>query len=214
MLGKNSLLKVPMAKLYFYYSAMNAGKSTTLLQASYNYLERGMQTLLFSAKIDTRAGSAIIHSRIGLMKEAIPFDPEFNFFEYIQKKKKSMANLRCILIDECQFLSKNQVIELTDIASTLHIAVLCYGLRTDFLGEPFEGSKYLLALAEELHEIKTICDCGKKATMNLRINPDGNAATEGNQVQIGGNESYISKCMKCYKHYIPSLRRDTLISQN
>jgi thymidine kinase len=203
-----------MAKVYFYYSAMNAGKSTTLLQASYNYLERGMQTLLFSSKIDTRAGNAVIHSRIGLMKEAIPFDLEFNFFEYIQKKKKSMANLRCILIDECQFLSKNQVIELTDIACTLNIAVLCYGLRTDFLGEPFEGSKYLLALAEELHEIKTICDCGKKATMNLRINPDGNAATEGNQVQIGGNESYVSKCMKCYKQHIPSLRRDTLISQN
>ena len=195
-----------MAKLYFYYSAMNAGKSTTLLQASYNYLERGMQTLLFSAKIDTRAGNAVIHSRIGLMKEAISFDSDFNFFEYVEEKKNIMKNLKCILIDECQFLNKQQVIQLTDIASMFNIAVLCYGLRTDFLGEPFEGSKYLLALAEEIIEIKTICNCGKKATMNMRLDSQGNVATKGSQVQIGGNESYVSKCMKCFKTDIPSMK--------
>ncbi len=197
-----------MAKVYFYYSAMNAGKSTTLLQASYNYLERGMQTLLFSAKIDTRAGTAVIHSRIGLMKEAISFDNTFNFYQFVAEKQETMENLRCILIDECQFLTKDQVIELTDVASSLGIAVLCYGLRTDFLGEPFEGSKYLLAFAEELVEIKTVCNCGSKATMNLRTNEDGKAATEGSQVQIGGNETYTSKCMKCFKKEIPTMRRD------
>lgn len=203
-----------MAKLYFYYSAMNAGKSTTLLQASYNYQERGMQTLLFSAKIDTRAGVAVIHSRIGLMKEAISYDTDFNFYNYVKEKKESMDNLRCILIDECQFLSKNQVIELTDIATSLNIAVLCYGLRTDFLGEPFEGSKYLLAHAEEIIEIKTVCDCGRKATMNLRVDESGNAATKGSQVQIGGNETYTSKCMKCFKEQIPSMRRDNATAIN
>ncbi len=197
-----------MAKVYFYYSAMNAGKSTTLLQASYNYLERGMQTLLFSAKIDTRAGTAVILSRIGLMKEAISFDNTFNFYQFVAEKQETMENLRCILIDECQFLTKDQVIELTDVASSLGIAVLCYGLRTDFLGEPFEGSKYLLAFAEELVEIKTVCNCGSKATMNLRTNEDGKAATEGSQVQIGGNETYTSKCMKCFKKEIPTMRRD------
>ncbi len=202
-----------MAKVYFYYSAMNAGKSTTLLQASYNYLERGMQTLLFSAQIDTRAGSAVIHSRIGLIKEAISFDKELNFYEYVAEKKGQMDNLRCILIDECQFLTKNQVIELTDVASRLNIAVLCYGLRTDFLGELFEGSKYLLGYAEELIEIKTVCNCGKKATMNLRTSSKGEAVTEGEQVQIGGNEAYTSKCMKCFKESIPSMRRDTCLQK-
>lgn len=202
-----------MAKVYFYYSAMNAGKSTTLLQANYNYLERGMQTLLFSTKIDTRGGNGMIHSRIGLIKEAISFTKEFNFFEYVEEKKIHMNNLKCILIDECQFLTKNQVIELTDIACKLNIAVLCYGLRSDFLGEPFEGSKYLLAVAEELVEIKTICTCGRKATMNMRLDNDGNVATEGDQVQIGGNETYISKCMKCYKEKVASFRRDNLLER-
>ena len=202
-----------MAKVYFYYSAMNAGKSTTLLQASYNYLERGMQTLLFSAKIDTRAGIAVIHSRIGLIKDAIAFDKNLNFFEYVAKNKEQMDNLRCILIDECQFLTKNQVIELTDVAARLNIAVLCYGLRTDFLGELFEGSKYLLGYAEELIEIKTVCNCGRKATMNLRTSSAGEAVTEGEQVQIGGNEAYISKCMKCFKESIPSMRRDSCLQK-
>ncbi len=188
-----------MAKIYFYYSAMNAGKSTTLLQASYNYLERGMQTLLFSAKIDTRVGKGVIHSRIGLMKDAICFDSNFNFYEYVEERQNTMKNLKCILIDECQFLNKEQVLQLTDISVNLNIAVLCYGLRSDFRGEPFEGSKYLLAIAQELVEIKTICDCGSKATMNLRLGDDGNATVEGKQIQIGGNESYTSKCMRCFK---------------
>jgi thymidine kinase len=201
-----------MAKVYFYYSAMNAGKSTTLLQASYNYLERGMQTLLFSSKVDNRAGNGVIYSRIGLTKDAISFDCDFNFYEYVLDKKNTMENLKCILIDECQFLKKAQVIELTDIASNLNIAVLCYGLRSDFLGEPFEGSKYLLALAEELIEIKTICDCGRKATMNMRIDSDGKPQTFGEQVQIGGNQTYTSKCMKCFKKSIPSLRSDYILT--
>lgn len=200
-----------MAKLYFYYSAMNAGKSTTLLQASFNYLERGMDTLLFSPKIDTRGGTAVVHSRIGLIKDAIPFDVTFNFFSFVAKKKDALPNLRCVLIDECQFLTKEQVIQLTDVATELNVAVLCYGLRSDFLGEPFEGSKYLLTLAHELTEIKTICDCGSKATMNMRVGADGKALISGNQVQIGGNESYISKCMKCYKEAIPSFSSNKLI---
>lgn len=188
-----------MAKVYFYYSAMNAGKSTTLLQASYNYIERGMQTLLFAPKIDTRFGKTIVYSRIGLKGDAIPFDKEFDFFTCVEEKNNVMKNLRCILVDEAHFLTKEQVVQLTEIATTLNIAVLCYGLRSDFLGEPFEGSKYLLAWAEELTEIKTICDCGRKGTMNMRIDENGNPVTKGNQVQIGGNESYTSRCMKCYK---------------
>jgi thymidine kinase len=197
-----------VAKVYFYYSAMNAGKSTTLLQASYNYLERGMQTLLFAPKIDKRFGETIIYSRIGLQKEAIPFTDDFDFFSYIEEKKNIMDNLTCILVDEAQFLKKAQVAQLTDIANELGIAVLCYGLRTDFLGEPFEGSRYLLAWAEELCEIKTICNCGRKATMNMRIDAQGNPVTEGSQIQIGGNESYTSQCMKCYKKKVKSLQEE------
>ncbi len=191
-----------MAKLYFYYSAMNAGKSTTLLQASYNYQERGMQTILFAPKIDQRFGNTIIYSRIGLKQEAMPFDDLFNFFEYVEERTNTMSNLKCILVDEAHFLTKNQVKELSDIATDLGIAVLCYGLRSDFLGEPFEGSKYLLTWAEELTEIKTICQCGRKGIMNMRIDSEGNPVTQGAQVQIGGNESYVSLCMKCYKNKI------------
>lgn len=194
-----------MAKLYFYYSAMNAGKSTTLLQASYNYIERGMQTLLFGPKIDQRFGSkTLIYSRIGLKQEAIPYDDEFNFYEYTKQMKDQMENLRCVLVDEVNFLKKAQVAQLVEIATDLDIAVLCYGLRSDFLGEPFEGSKYLLAWAHELIEIKTICNCGSKATMNIRLK-DGKPVTEGDTVQVGGNESYISQCMKCYKKKIPTI---------
>lgn len=193
-----------MAKLYFYYSAMNAGKSTTLLQASYNYIERGMQTLLFAPQIDKRFGKAMVYSRIGLKQEAIPFEAQFDFFTYVKQKKGEMQNLRCILVDEAHFLTKYQVAELSDIATKLGIAVLCYGLRSDFLGEPFEGSKYLLAWAEELVEIKTICHCGRKGTMNMRIDGEGNPVTMGEQVQIGGNESYTSQCMKCYKEKVKS----------
>ena len=188
-----------MAKVYFYYSAMNAGKSTTLLQASYNYNERGMQTLIFAPKIDNRFGSAKVYSRIGLQKEAVSYDTLFDFHAYVKKQQKMMQNLRCILVDEVHFLKKAQVAELVSIAHDLNIAVLCYGLRSDFLGEPFEGSKYLLAWAEEIIEIKTICGCGRKGTMNLRIDKDGNSVQHGKQVQVGGNESYQSQCMSCFR---------------
>lgn len=188
-----------MAKVYFYYSAMNAGKSTTLLQANYNYQERGMQTLLFAPKIDNRFGHTAIYSRIGLKAEATIFGVDFNFFDFVKERAKELSNLRCILIDEAHFLKKKQVAALTEIATELNYAVLCYGLRSDFLGEPFEGSKYLLAWAEELVEIKTICVCGRKGIMNMRMDAKGNPVTVGEQIQIGGNESYTSLCMKCFK---------------
>lgn len=184
-----------MAKLYFYYSAMNAGKSTTLLQSSYNYVERGMQALLFAPCIDDRFGKVAIHSRIGLTQDANGFDENTDFFEYVLKQKEFIPHLKCVLIDEVHFLKKEQVKQLTKITNELHLPVLCYGLRSDFKGEPFEGSTYLLAWAEELTEIKTICHCGKKATMNIRIDQHGNSIEEGNQIQVGGNESYVSACM-------------------
>ncbi len=188
-----------VAKVYFYYSAMNAGKSTTLLQASYNYVERGMQTLLFAPKIDQRFGEPCVYSRIGVKQPANPFDLEFDFFSYIQNKLEELSNLRCVLVDEAHFLTKQQVFQLSEVATKLNVAVLCYGLRSDFLGEPFEGSRYLMAWAEELTEIKTICHCGSKAIMNVRIDAEGKPVTSGEQIQVGGNESYISQCMKCYK---------------
>lgn len=200
-----------MAKVYFYYSAMNAGKSTTLLQANHNYLERGMQTILFAPKIDTRFGKVSIYSRIGLMQEAEPFDAEFSFYSFVKAQKESMPNLRCILVDEAHFLKKYQVAELTEIATKLNIAVLCYGLRSDFLGEPFEGSMYLLNWSEEIVEIKTICLCGRKATMNMRIDSEGRPVTSGKQIQVGGNESYTSLCMKCFidhTHLIQNLSKE------
>ncbi len=184
-----------MAKLYFYYSAMNAGKSTTLLQSAYNYVERGMQTLLFAPSMDHQCDKIAVHSRIGLIQEANGFDENTDFYESVLTLQKTLTNLKCILIDEAHFLKKNQVKQLTQITTQLRIPVLCYGLRSDFKGEPFEGSSYLLAWAEELIEIKTICHCGKKATMNIRIDAEGRAIEDGNQVQIGGNESYISSCM-------------------
>lgn len=188
-----------MAKLYFYYSAMNAGKSTTLLQSSYNYIERGMATILFSPKIDHRFGSPTIYSRIGLKQEAIGFDKKTNIFQEVEKAINLKSNLKCVLIDEAHFLTKNQVKQLTKITTELKVPVLCYGLRSCFQGEPFEGSMYLLAWAEELVEIKTICECGGKATMNLRVDQNGDPIEEGAQVQIGGNESYISTCMKHFR---------------
>ena len=194
-----------MAKLYFYYSAMNAGKSTTLLQSSYNYRERGMQTLLFAPNFDNRFGNPAIYSRIGLMQEAILFDKEFNLFNCAKQAMESMENLRCVLLDEAHFLTKTQVMELVAIAKELSIAVLTYGLRSDFLGEPFEGSKYLLTWADELVEIKTICHCGSKATMNVRIDGQGKPVTEGQQVQIGGNDSYVSVCMKHFRQMVSTM---------
>jgi len=188
-----------MAKLYFYYSAMNAGKSTTLLQSSYNYIERGMSTLLFAPQIDQRFTEPTIYSRIGLKQQAVGFDKDLDLFEYAQESMNRLVNLKCVLIDEAHFLTKSQVKQLTKITADLGVPVLCYGLRSDFKGEPFEGSLYLLAWAEELVEIKTICHCGGKATMNLRIDKQGNAIEEGSQVQIGGNESYVSTCMRHFR---------------
>lgn len=188
-----------MAKLHFYYSAMNAGKSTTLLQSSYNYNERGMDTLLYAPMVDDRFGVGNIATRIGLQAPAIAFNDEFNIYESAESELKRNKNIKCILIDEAQFLNKKQVNELTDIADRLNIPVLAYGLRSDFMGEPFEGSSYLLALADTLIELKTICHCGKKATMNMRIDQDGNAVTAGKQIDIGGNERYVSTCRKHFR---------------
>lgn len=188
-----------MAKLYFYYSAMNAGKSTTLLQSAHNYRERGMDVLLFTPAIDDRYQQGTIQSRIGLMSEAIPFEPSFDFFQFVKSFQRKPGSLACILIDEAQFLNKQQVLQLTEICDQLHLPVLAYGLRSDYRGDLFEGSSYLLAWAEELIEIKTVCHCGRKATMNMRIDANGQKVTEGAQVHIGGNESYISTCHKHFK---------------
>ncbi len=191
-----------MAKLYFYYSAMNAGKTTTLLQSSHNYHERGMQTLLYTPVFDTRDAKGIISSRIGLRSEAITFDQDFNFFEDVKTRKPTLTNLKCVLIDEVHFASKQHVFQLTQVVDELKIPVLTYGLRTDFLGETFEGSRYLLAWADELIEIKTICHCGSKATMNARIDKDGKIVRHGEQIEIGGNDRYTSLCRKHYNNDI------------
>ncbi|OGT06401.1 MAG: thymidine kinase [Gammaproteobacteria bacterium GWE2_37_16] len=188
-----------MASLHFYYSAMNAGKSTILLQADYNYKERGMDTILFVPKVDNRYGAGKITSRIGLSAEAIAFDKTFDLFLYTNNAMRSNDKIKCVLVDEAQFLTKDQVIQLGDITDNWHIPVLAYGLRTDFCGEPFEGSKYLLAQADILLEVKTICHCGKKATMNLRIDAEGNALTKGAQIEIGGNDRYVAVCRKHFK---------------
>lgn len=188
-----------MAKLHFYYSAMNAGKSTVLLQSSHNYNERGMDTLLFVPSIDNRFGVGKVTTRLGLQKQAIALDPEQDVFQYVKAAVAENSNIKCILVDEAHFLSKKQVHQLTCITDELNIPVLAYGLRTDFQAEPFEGSLYLLALADQLIEIKTICHCGKKAIMNMRIDQSGRAVREGSQIEIGGNERYISTCRKHFR---------------
>lgn len=188
-----------MAKLHFYYSAMNAGKSTMLLQSSYNYQERGMDTLLLMPAIDTRYGGRKITSRIGLDAEAYAFAKDFNVYEYVAKKIQENSNIKCVLVDEAQFLTKNHVFQLAEITDNLNVPVLAYGLRSDFMAEPFEGSMYLLALADILIEVKTICHCGKKAIMNMRIDENGNRVREGAQVEIGGNDRYIAVCRKHFR---------------
>jgi thymidine kinase len=187
-----------VAKLHFYYSAMNAGKSTTLLQSSYNYHERGMETLLFTPAIDTRFGLGKVTSRIGLEQRALSFDGHFNFYDYIRVKLANNPNIKCVLIDEAQFLTRAQVLELCRISDELHTPVLAYGLRIDFRGEPFEGSMYLMAWADQIIELKTICHCGKKATMNMRVDSQGKTVREGEQIVIGGNDLYIATCRKHY----------------
>ncbi|MEL7499831.1 MAG: thymidine kinase [Planctomycetota bacterium] len=181
-----------MAKLYFYYSAMNAGKSTTLLQAAHNYEERGMNVLLYTPKLDDREGIGKISSRIGLSREGHTFEKEFDLFIDIRRRQAN-EKLACVFVDEAQFLSPKQVLQLTLVCDRLGIPVLCYGLRTDFVGEPFEGSKYLLAWADVLGEIKTICHSGKKATMNARLDENGNRVFQGDQVSIGHHYTSLSR---------------------
>ncbi len=188
-----------MAKLYFYYSTMNAGKSTVLLQSAYNYQERGMHTLLFTPAIDERYAKGKIHSRIGLHADAITFDKNFDLFAHTRDQKALDPKLTCVLIDEAQFLSKDHVLQLTQIVDELNLPVLAYGLRSDFRGEAFEGSLYLLILADNLVELKTICHCGKKAIMNVRLDEQGHAVRTGEQIKIGGNETYVAMCRKHYK---------------
>lgn len=187
-----------MAKLYFYYSSMNAGKSTALLQASYNYRERGMNTLVLAPEIDDRGGSGRVVSRIGIDASAHDFGPDANLYEIVSASHAE-APLSCVLIDEAQFLTRQQVFELGDVSDRLNIPVLAYGLRTDFQGEPFEGSKYLLAWADNLKEIKAICECGSKATMVVRVDDAGNIRREGEQIEIGGNDRYVSLCRRHFK---------------
>ena len=177
---------------------MNAGKSTTLLQSSHNYIERGMQTMLFTPFIDDRYGRGKITTRIGLQADAFTFTKNTDLYQEV-KQQISQNNVQCVLVDEAQFLSKQQVNHLCCIVDELRIPVLTYGLRSDFRGEPFEGSQYLLAWADLLIELKTICHCGRKASMNLRIDENGQAIATGEQIQIGGNESYVATCRRHFK---------------
>lgn len=188
-----------MAKLHFYYSAMNAGKSTTLLQSSYNYFERGMDTIIYVPKVDDRFGTGKVSSRIGLKADAIAIDNQFNLFNHVQRKLAENHKIKCVLIDEAQFLTKDQILQLCHITDELNTPVLAYGLRSDFRGEPFEGSLYLLTLADQLIELKTICHCGRKATMNMRVDAQGQRVIQGDQVEIGGNERYIPVCRRHFQ---------------
>ncbi|HHL31830.1 MAG TPA: thymidine kinase [Oceanospirillales bacterium] len=187
-----------MAKLYFYYSAMNAGKTTHLLQSSYNYRERGMNTLILSPAFDNRFGTGKVTSRIGIDSPSVMFSEKQNLLSVINKYLAT-TDIHCVLVDEAQFLSKDQVYQLTEIVDQLNIPVLAYGLRTDFQGELFTGSQYLLAWADHLKELKTICHSGKKATMVVRVDEKGRAVKSGNQVEIGGNDRYISVSRAEYK---------------
>ena len=191
-----------MAKLYFYYAAMNAGKSTTLLQADFNYRERGMQTMLWTAALDERAGAGVIGSRIGLETGAHRYEGETNLFDAVVRELIK-RKLDCILVDEAQFLTRDQVLQLCRITDELKIPVLCYGLRTDFLGNLFPGSAALLALADSMIELKAVCECGRKATMNLRVDAEGHAVAAGAQTEIGGNDRYIALCRR---HFFERLR--------
>ena len=180
-----------MAKLYFNYSSMNAGKTTILLQSAHNYRERGLLPLLFTPKLDDRYGEGWIKSRIGLQARATIFNAQDDLFEATRVQLEEQ-NIHCVLVDEAQFLTREQVYQLSEVVDRLNIPVLCFGLRTDFQGELFEGSKYLLAWADQLTEIKTICHTGRKASMVVRVDDEGYALKEGAQVEIGGNERYVS----------------------
>ncbi|MGR0278560.1 thymidine kinase [Marinomonas dokdonensis] len=190
-----------MAKLYFYYSAMNAGKSTVLLQSAHNYKERGMRPLLLTAAIDDRFTQGQITSRIGISAQASLFTNDTDIMQTVLLESQS-NELSCILIDEAQFLTKEQVYALSDVVDVLNIPVLAFGIRTDFQGELFAGSQALLALSDKLIELKTVCHCGSKATMVIRLDSDGKPVKEGDQVQIGGNDRYLSVCRKHFKEAV------------
>jgi thymidine kinase len=192
-----------MAKLYFYYASMNAGKSTMLLQADFNYRERGMRTMLFTASVHDRDGHGVIASRIGVQAQAHIFTPETDLRSEVEAEHER-GKLSCVLVDEAQFLLREQVLQLASICDELNIPVLAYGLRTDFAGHLFEGSGALLALADTLTEIKAICGCGRKATMNLRVDAHGAAVVEGEQTEIGGNDRYVAMCRR---HFMEERRR-------
>jgi thymidine kinase len=198
----SALSPARMAKLYFYYAAMNAGKSTTLLQADFNYRERGMETMLWTAGLDDRAGAGVIGSRIALSAPAHMFFGDVDLFEAVAEERKRRP-LHCILVDEAQFLTRAHVAQLCRLADELDLPVLCYGLRTDFRGELFEGSASLLALADALIELKAVCECGRKATMNLRVDAQGLAVAAGAQTEIGGNDRYVALCRR---HFFERLR--------
>ena len=187
-----------MAKVYFYYSAMNAGKSTLLLQSAYNYRERGMRTVILAPELDSRVASGKVSSRIGLQADALTF-AHFDDLFVMTDELHQENPLHCVFVDEAQFLTKKQVRQLCDIADLIGIPVLTYGLRTDFQGNLFEGSMHLLAWADKLNEIKTICHCGRKATMVVRIDENGDIVRDGTQVKIGGNETYMSVCRRHFK---------------
>lgn len=191
-----------MAKLYFYYASMNAGKSTTLLQADFNYRERGLTTILFTAAIDTREGSGTIASRIGLSMPAATFDNDSDLHAQVAAQHREQP-VGCVLIDEAQFLTEVQVDDLARVADELGVPVLAYGLRTDFRGCLFPGSARLLAIADALIELKSVCTCGRKATMNLRVDGSGRAVREGAQTEIGGNDRYVALCRR---HFVDAMR--------
>ncbi|MBT8169992.1 thymidine kinase [Falsiruegeria litorea] len=197
-----------MAKLYFNYSTMNAGKSTVLLQASHNYQERGMDTYLLTAALDGRAGTGRIASRIGIGAEADVFTANDNIFDMIQNRL-GQSSVACVFVDEAQFLTPDQVWQLARAVDDLKIPALCYGLRVDFQGNLFPGSATLLALADEMREVRTICKCGRKATMVIRQDDSGNPITQGKQVQIGGNETYVSLCRKHWREAVGDTPQET-----
>lgn len=180
-----------MAKLYFRYSAMNAGKSTALLQVAHNYEEQGQKVRLFTASIDNRYGTGKVTSRLGPQRQADVFDADFDFL-------RAMPQVNCVLVDEAQFLTPAQVKQLHQLAQVHGVPVICYGIRSDFVGEPFPGSTYLLTLADDIEELKNICACGKKATMNIRVDDTGKRVTAGEQVAVGGNERYLHACARCF----------------
>ncbi|MDA0186636.1 MAG: thymidine kinase [Proteobacteria bacterium] len=190
-----------MAKLYFHYSTMNAGKSTLLLQASYNYIERGMQTYLMTANFDDRAGKSRIGSRIGIEAEADTYGQSCDLFEKIAARLAA-GPCACVLIDEAQWLTRDQVWQLARAVDDLDVPVMCYGLRVDFRGELFPGSAALLALADKMREVRTICHCGRKASMVIRVGADGRALTEGAQIEVGGNDRYISLCRRHFREAV------------